>query len=215
MTPQSYPSINATHRRADLGVHIVGLSLVLVAGGALVFAAAQRLEGPIVAAVVVYALCALVSNLASCAYHFAPWHAQRTLLRRIDHAAIYPSITGTFTPFFVAAGTSWTLTLLWLCWGLTVLAMWNKITNAQVKSRWSTASYLGLGALGLSALPDMTNVPVATLWCVLGGALSYVIGTVFYAKKATPYRYAIWHTWVNLGSISMFAGICLALFYAA
>jgi hemolysin III len=160
----------------------------------------------------VYVLCALASNLASCAYHFLPWHHRRVFLRRIDHAAIYPSISGTFTPFFVQAGTPWTLALLVICWGLTAVAIWNKVTNETIKSRWSTASYLALGAIGLSALPDLTNVPVATLWCIIAGALSYVIGTMFYARKSMPFRYAVWHSCVNFGGIFMFAGVWLALF---
>jgi hemolysin III len=192
-------------------IHAIGLVLILAAGGTLIWKSAATLEPKLIIAVIVYVLCALASNLASCLYHFSPLHAQRTYLRRIDHAAIYPSITGTFTPFFVQAGTTWTLTLLWLCWGLTVLAVWNKITNPTVQSRWSTASYLGLGALGLCALPDLHEVPAATLWCILTGAACYVIGTAFYARRAMPYRYAIWHAWVNLGGIAMFAGIWLAL----
>jgi len=102
--------------------------------------------------------------------------------------------------------------LLGLCWGLSVLAIWNKITNETIKSRWSTASYLGLGAIGLSALPDLDNVPIATLWWILAGAGFYVIGTVFYARKTMPYRYAIWHSFVNLGGLAMFVGIWLTVF---
>lgn len=212
MIPDTFPSANPVHRRADLIVHLIGLFLILMAGGFMILQAGDRQSTPIFWAVVIYVLCALISNLASCAYHFAPWHQRRTMLRRIDHAAIYPSITGTFTPFFIFAGTTWTLTLLWLCWGLTILAVWNKITNAQVKSRWSTASYLALGALGLCAVPDLGDVPMATLWCILAGVLSYVIGVGFYARKSQPYRYAIWHSWVNFGGIAMFAGIWIALF---
>ncbi|WP_170454053.1 PAQR family membrane homeostasis protein TrhA [Ruegeria arenilitoris] len=211
MTDATFPSISPAFRRADMTVHAVGLTLILIAGGLLVAKAATHLQGPLVAAVVVYVLCALASNLASWAYHFLPLHERRTLLRRIDHAAIYPSITGTFTPFFVLAGTTWTLGLLVVCWALTAVAVWNKITNETVKSRWSTASYLGLGALGLLALPDLRGVPVATLWCILAGSGCYVIGTAFYARKTLPYRYAIWHIWVNLGGIAMFAGVWLAL----
>ncbi|WP_170452902.1 PAQR family membrane homeostasis protein TrhA [Ruegeria arenilitoris] len=211
MTDATFPSISPAFRRADMTVHAVGLALILIAGGLLVAKAATHLQAALVAAVVVYVLCALASNLASWAYHFLPLHERRTLLRRIDHAAIYPSITGTFTPFFVLAGTPWTLGLLVVCWALTAVAVWNKITNETVKSRWSTASYLGLGALGLLALPDLRGVPVATLWCILAGSGCYVIGTAFYACKTLPYRYAIWHIWVNLGGIAMFAGVWLAL----
>lgn len=211
MTTPTYPSALPAHRRADLAVHLIGLVLILGAGGLLIAIAIGHLEGRLVAAVLVYVLCPLASNVASWAYHFSPWHGHRKLLRRLDHAAIYPSIAGTFTPFFIQANTHWTLTLLGVTWGLTALAIWIKVTSETVKSRWSTASYLGLGALGLCALPDLQDVPVATLWCIVAGSISYVIGTAFYARKSLSYRYAIWHMWVNFGGIAMFAGIWLAL----
>ena len=212
MTSPTYPSPIASYRRADLIVHLVGLCLILFAGGLLLARAAVGSSSAILLAVTVYMLCALASNLASCAYHFSGWHGHRKLLRRIDHAAIYPSISGTFTPFFVLADTPWTWALLALSWGLTALGVWNKIFAAQVQSRWSTASYLGLGAIGLCALPDLGDVPLTTLWCILTGALAYVIGVCFYARRTIPYRYAIWHLWVNIGGIAMFAGVWLALF---
>ena len=120
-----------------------------------------------------------------------------------------------FTPFFVQAGTTWTMTMLAVCWAVTAIAMWKKITDEQVKSRWSTASYFGLGAIGLLAIPDLKDVPMTTLWAIFAGCASYAIGTIFYARKDMPYRYATWHTWVNFGGISMFVGIWLALFSVA
>lgn len=211
-TKMTFPSAIQSHRRADMAVHTIGLVLIVIAGGILTLTAIDRLDTTLIAAAVIYVVCALASNLASWAYHFSRWHDGRQLLRRVDHAAIYPVISGTFTPFFIQAGTSWTLSLLAVCWGLTAVAIWAKITNETVKSRWSTASYLGLGAIGLCALPDLGGVPQSTLWCIFGGAASYVIGVPFYARKSMPYRYAIWHTWVNIGGIWMFAGIWLALF---
>lgn len=208
----TFPSQIAFHRLADIAVHALGLILILTAGSILIHRAVEHLEGPLIVAVVVYVLCALASNLASWAYHFSNWHNRRVLLRRIDHAAIYLSISGTFTPFFVLADTTWTMSLLLICWGLSAVAIWNKITNATVKSRWSTASYIGLGAIGLCAFPDLTGVPRATFWCIGGGVASYLIGTVFYARKTMPFRYAVWHIWVNMGAIFMYAGIWLALF---
>lgn len=213
MTATNYPSPNLSHRRADFAVHALGLGMILVAGGILISRVAAELDSALLLAALVYIASALASNQASIAYHFAPWHDRRAVLRRIDHAAIYPSITGTFTVFFVNAGTTWTLILLGLCWALTGLAVWNKITNETIKSRWSTASYLGLGAIGLLALPDLGDVPAATPWCILAGAFCYAFGTLFYARKTLPFRYAIWHMWVNFGAICMFAGIWMALFW--
>jgi len=206
----TFPSVISSHRRADFVVHLVGLLLIIVGGSALLLRVSANAAPVLMIAVVVYVLAALASSFASIAYHFGPWHSHRVLLRRIDHAAIYPSITGTFTPFFVLAGTGWTMFLLCVCWALTAVAVWNKITNPTIQSRWSTASYLGLGAIGLCALPDMTEVPVTTLWCIIAGATCYVIGTGFYARKSMPFRYSIWHMWVNLGGIAMFAGIWIA-----
>ena len=212
MTQTTFPSPNPAHRRADMCVHAIGFALIVAAVILLMNADFNGQRSAVIWAMVVYVVCALASNLASVAYHFSNLHARRKLLRRIDHAAIYPSISGTFTPFFVLANTSWTIALLWICWALTALAVWNKITNATVQSRWSTASYLGLGAIGLSALPDLDGVPFATLWWIIAGAVCYVIGTAFYARKSMPYRYAIWHMCVNFGGICMFIGIWIALF---
>ncbi len=211
MTVTTFPSPIAAHRRLDLAVHVVGLGFIIIAGTFLIIRTFNSQNTPTSIAVVTYILCGLASNLASFAYHFSDWHDRRVLLRRIDHAAIYLSISGTFTPFFVEASKPWTLFLLCLCWGLSAIAVWHKIYGARVKSNWSTASYLGLGAIGLCALPDLNTVPLATLWCIVGGACAYVVGTLFYVRKGMIYRYAIWHCWVTLGGVMMFAGIWIAM----
>ena len=207
-----YPSPIRSHRRADIAVHTVGLSFILIAGTLLILKATSTLSISLLLAALVYVACGLVSNLSSWAYHFAPWHTKRTFLRRIDPAAIYTSITGTFTPLLVQAGTTRTFIILALCWALALVAIWNKITNPEIKSKWSTASYLALGAIGLLALPDLKNVPSETPKLILAGSSAYAIGTIFYARKTLPFRYAIWHGWVTLGGMLMFAGIWLALF---
>ena len=134
-------------------------------------------------------------------------HDQAIERKKLEHQQEIIAI-----PFFVLAGTPWTLFLLALCWALTGLAIWHKLTHPAVKSKWSTSSYLGLGAIGLAALPDLTGTPLATLWCILAGSLAYVIGTVFYTRRTLPYRYAIWHGWVNVGAIAMLTGLWLAVF---
>lgn len=207
-----YPSPNLSHRRADMGVHAFGLGAILIAGAILLFKTIEILPPALIVAVGIFFLCALISNQASCFYHFAPWHERRKLLRRIDHAAIYLSITGTFTPLLVLAGTQRTYTILVLCWLLSLLAIYNKITNPEVKSKWSTASYLALGGIGLLALPDLREISATTGWCILAGSACHAIGTAFYARKTLPFRYSIWHTWVTFGGMFMFAGIWIALF---
>jgi hemolysin III len=212
MTQPNFPSPILAHRRADMAVHAIGITLIVIAGTTMLIRAGQSLSAPMVLAVLVYVICALASNLASNLYHFSPWHASRVMLRRIDHAAIYTSITGTFTPLLVQAGTTRTYTVLILCWLLAAAAIYKKLTKPKVKSKWSTASYLGLGAIGLVALPDLNGVPATTPQLVLAGSACYAIGTIFYTRKSLPFRYAIWHAWVVLGGALMFAGIWLAIF---
>lgn len=207
-----YPSPVLAHRRADMIVHAIGLSAIVFAGSAMALKASRELPPLLIGAVLIYVLSALISNLASNAYHFAPWHNRRIILRRIDHSAIYLSITGTFTPLLVQSNTTRTWAVLILCWILSVIAIWSKITHPDVKSKWSTASYLALGAISLTALPDLGDVPPDTIWFILGGCACYTVGTVFYTRKTLPFRYSIWHAWVLLGGALMFVGIWRALF---
>jgi hemolysin III len=204
---ETYPSPNRRHRFADLIVHIAGLLFVLIAGTALILRASELPGKAALIAVVLYLLCVLASNLASCAYHFAPLHTHRPRLRRLDHAVIYFTICGTFTPIFVMSGSGFTLVLLGLLWVLAIVAFSHKCLGQNVKSRWSTASYLGFGALGMMAIPSLQDVPDQTIWWVVTGALSYAVGTIFYAQKRLPYRYAIWHSFVAFGGVSMLCGI--------
>lgn len=212
MTQANYPTSELPDRRADQAVQFTAFVMIITGGGALMATAWTNLDGAMILALAIYVLCALASNLSSATYHFSPFHDWRKKLRRLDHSAIYVSITGMFTPLFVLADTTWSWALLAVCWVLTGFAVWRKITGENVKSRWSTASYLALGALGLSALLGLDDAPAAMYWFICAAAASYAVGTIFYAREDMSYRYAIWHGWVNFGTILMFAGIWLAVF---
>jgi hemolysin III len=208
-TAPNFPTPDAKQRRTDLYVHLIAHLAILVGGGVLIWHIQMTHGTAVQISIWVYALCALGSNLASMRYHFSPRHGARVHLRRLDHAAIYPSITGSFTPLLVMIGTAFSLGILALCWGFSLLGIWLKLTSAEVKSRWSTASYLGLGALSLTALPLL---PSKTLWWVLVSSCMYLIGVSIYTRKSLPYRYALWHSCCNLGGVAMFVGIWQALF---
>ena len=121
-------------------------------------------------------------------YHLSPFHEWRLVLRRIDHAAIYLTIAGTFTPLFVLADTEFSLLLLSIVWGLAIPAMLYKIVGSNLDSRWSLVSYLGLGWMGILAVPDLMEIlPVLSLWAMLAGGVFYSLGTIFYARKALPF----------------------------
>lgn len=203
-----YPSIHINHRTADAFVHGATLLAVGVMCGLVSMRISDGIGIQKTLFSILYMVCLLGSALASAIYHFGPWHTVRLSLRRIDHAAIYGLIAATITAVlsdleptfvFIFAGIIWTVTLLAMLW---------KIFGSRVKSRWSTLSYVGLGAIGFIGLVfNFTELPLVTAVTIFVGAGFYLSGIPFYARKSMPYRYAIWHVFVLLGTISFFVGI--------
>ena len=207
-----YPSPDSIERRADFIVHGIGLIFILAAGAALIIQAVAGHGLGVIAAASLYVVGVLFSHTISMFYHLSPFHERRILLRRIDHAAIYLTIAGTFTPLFILADTEFSLFLLSIVWALAIPAMLYKIFGKNLDSRWSLASYLGLGWMGVIGVPEMIDqLPELSLWAMIAGGAFYSLGTIFYARKAQPFRYSIWHSFVMMGGASFFVAIWVVL----
>ncbi len=106
--------------RADLVVHLVGLTIALVGGGILLGVAFQRHAPALVAAVSIYVTGFVAMLGLSIAYNFAAlrW---RPFLRRLDHAGIFLMIAGSYTPFTIEKlHGPWAIGMtvgVWLPWG--------------------------------------------------------------------------------------------------
>lgn len=208
-----YPSPQIKERYADGIVHIIGLAAVFVGCFILIFYTAAQLEMSLVAACSIYAICMTASFGTSASYHMLPQHHWRSGLRRLDHAAIYALIAGTFTPLLVFVGTTTAYYILGAVWILAVPAMLYKILGEQIEPRWSLASYIGLGWVGIIALPDFSAIlPLSALIAIFAGGFFYSFGTVFYRRKGQSFRYSIWHGFVLLGTGSFFTAIWISLF---
>ncbi len=210
-----YPSATPKERRADGAVHFLGMAGVLIGGGTFMALAVMRLEPLLVLACAVYALTLLISFSASACYHMLPWHGGRAGLRRLDHAAIYGLIAGTFTPLLVHVDSLWSYVVLGATWAFALPAMFYKIFGASVDTRWSVLSYLGLGWMGLLALPQLRlHLPTEAIVALVAGGLIYSSGTLFYARRSMRFRYAIWHGFVLAGTAALFAAVALTVFPA-
>lgn len=171
---------------------------------------------PVLVAMLVYglSLCALFG--ASSLYHGVPASAQRTaVLRKIDHAAIYVLIAGSYTPvLFVALDGAWRIATLGAIWAVAVagvvLTMW--FVHAP---RWlSAAVYIAMG--WFAVVPAFKLVPVlpvvVTLLIALGGLL-YTLGAVVYATRkldVLPRRFGfheVFHLFVLAGAAAQFVAI--------
>jgi len=70
-----------------------------------------------------------------------------------------------------------------------------------------------IGAVALIALVDFMSIMSAKVSVLIVMACSfYAFGSIFYARKQQKYRYAIWHSFVLLGSALFFMAIWICLF---
>lgn len=195
-------------RSADRWVHIVGLTGGALGGMILLGLSLGVGRLGQAAAVGVYATCLVLMFLASAAYNLAS-PRRRPLLRRLDHAAIFLMIAGSYTPF-----TTQRLTGAW-AWGMTT-AVWTLAIGAAIgkllapglgRKIW-VAVYLALGWIAVIATkPLLAGVSAVALILLLVGGLVYTLGVVVYLKADLPYRRAIWHGFVTAAAATHFAAI--------
>jgi hemolysin III len=131
-------------------------------------------------------------------------------LRRLDHAAIYLLIAGTYTPFTLGAlrGT-WGWSLAGVVWTLALLGIVFKATSLGFRfHRTSVVLYLLMGWLAVvAAKPLMRELSSFELGWLVAGGLCYTVGVAFYLLKNRPYTHAIWHVFVFAGVASHFMAV--------
>jgi hemolysin III len=149
---------------------------------------------------------------ASTAYHAIPAPKAKSVLRVLDHAAIYLLIAGTYTPFvLVNLRGGWGWALFGVVWGLAAFGVLLETISLQRVRVFSLVLYLGLGWLVAIAIkPLLDNVAIGGVVLLVLGGLAYTGGVVFYAWRKLPYHHAVWHLFVMAGSALHFFAV---LFY--
>ncbi len=152
--------------------------------------------------------------LASTSYHAVPAGRLKERLHRIDHAAIYLLIAGTYTPFTLGVlGGAWGWTLFGIVWGAAAVGVCDKLIAGVRHPRLSTALYLIMGwAVLIAVRPLVLNMPPQGLGWLVAGGLAYSAGVGFYIARRLPYNHFIWHLFVLAGSTCHFFSV---LWYAA
>lgn len=154
-------------------------------------------------AAAVYCASMILLFSVSAAYHWLPRGPLKDLLRRLDHAAIFLFIAGTYTPFMLGSlaeqGGYWLLGLVWLIATAGTVA---KCANRLNHPVLSTAVYLGLGWLSVFLLePLMSAMPRDGLALIVSGGVLYTVGAgVFHFDDRIPYGHFIWHLLVLAAS---------------
>jgi hemolysin III len=211
----SYPAYARSERIADGVIHALGVTLAITGTVLLIIFAALWAKGGAgqVAAVAIYGGAITISLVASACYHMTPWERFRPGLRRLDHAAIYLKIAGTYTPLVALIGGAFAWAVLGGVWLLAVLGAVMKIAFWRTPGRFGPALYLGLGwASVLLMLPLAQTLPVAASILVAVGGLLYSVGVVFFTWERLKFANAIWHALVLAGSGCFFAAIAVGTF---
>jgi hemolysin III len=146
---------------------------------------------------------------ASTLYHAILHPGAKLLLQRLDHAAIFLLIAGTYTPFtLVSMRGDWGLALFALVWVIAIAGMILELACVKRYEKLSLSLYLGLGWIVVIAVkPMLRSVEMGGLLLLLAGGLSYSLGVIFYAWERLAYNHAIWHVFVLAGSVFHFFSI--------
>ena len=191
--------------------HLSGAFLAL--GGAVVLIVIGALKGDPwrIVSFSIYGATLFFLYLSSTLYHSTRGHA-KDVFRKLDHAAIYLLIAGTYTPFtLVTLNGPWGWSLFGVVWGLALLGIAQEIWFAKGARFLSLAIYLLMGWVALVAVVPLIR---ALSWpgfaLMLAGGAIYTIGVVFYVfDKRVRHFHGIWHLFVLAGSAVHYVAILL------
>ena len=195
--------------------HGFGLVAAVAAAPVLIVTTAKTGSATNVAGATVFAATMVLLYCASTLYHAAPRTAVKTLLRKLDHGAIFLLIAGTYTPFTLGPlNGPWGWTLFGLVWGLAAIGVTLKAFDRIEHPIASLGLYLLMGWLCVIAIgPLLERVPLPGLLLLGAGGLAYMAGVAFFAiDSRLRYGHFIWHLFVLAGTSCHFFAV---LGYAA
>ena len=194
---------------ADCCIHVIGIAAGGVAVAILMAMALPQGSALLTASLMIYGCGLIVMLGCSAAYNIAGRSAAKEFLRRLDHAAIFVMIAGTYTPFvLLKIRGAWGMALLVFVWLGAAMGVVVKLLYPRRFERLSIAFYLLLGWSALVAIkPVISALPPAAVTLLGAGGLFYSVGVVFHAWKALAYQNAIWHVFVLAGAGSHYAAV--------
>jgi hemolysin III len=195
--------------RLDRALHLLGLAASAVGGVVLLAVAASAPGGRMLTGAAVYLASLIGMLVCSLLYNSATPGPRRAFLRRVDHAAIFVLIAGTYTPFMIGALDHPTIRAALA--GVWVAAFAGAVIEViqPGRHRWlSIALYLAVGWSGIVVIgPLAERVPSDAMVLIVLGALTYSAGVAVYMIKAWPWSRAAWHGFVLLAAALHFMAV--------
>jgi len=163
----------------------------------------------------IFGLSLVLLYAASARYHWAKRidDMRTDRFQLYDHIGIYYLIAGSYTPYVLinmGDGSGWRVFYsIWLIAFLgTVYKLWFRFKFKML----SLYLYIAMAWLIIFDVKELIqSATPETLWYIVAGGLSYMIGTIFYANDRIPYNHPIWHLFVLGGSAFHFMGVLASL----
>lgn len=202
-----YP--NRAEHLADGVVHAIGLAAAAIGGAVLIAWAWAKGGAAQAVAPGLYALCLIAMLACSAVYNLTRPSPARRLLRRLDEAAIFVMIAGSYTPFTAhhfEGFTTWAIT--GLVWMLAIAGVIGKLCFAALSERFWSGVYVAFGWLSVLIMAPLAGVlPWWILVLLLAGGIVYTAGVSFFLAERMPFRRAIWHGFVVAGAAFHYSAV--------
>ncbi|MDZ4691252.1 PAQR family membrane homeostasis protein TrhA [Terricaulis sp.] len=208
---EHYP--NRVEHAADGIVHAVGILAALIGGGLLVSVALVNRGVPMATAGAIYAMCLMAMLAASAVYNLTRPNPYRRILRRIDEAAIFLMIAGSYTPFTIQLlPPDFAIAVTVAIWMMAFAGAAGKVFYTRLSDRAWSLIYLAFGWLAVLVLGPVvpTLPPLAIVMLVVAG-VTYSGGVLLYLNHAIPFRRALWHACVIIGAAGHYGAVLYGL----
>jgi hemolysin III len=194
---------------ADGIVHGVGI-VASIAVGAVILALVLAKTAPNEAPALLIYVGSLVGLLSvSLAYNLWPASPVKSVLARLDQAAIFLFIAGTYTPFLaIMGGSATTVMMMVLVWGASLVGIALKLIVPERFGRLAILLYLGIGWSGVLVFQQLaSSLPPVALWLLVAGGVLYSLGIVFHLWDRLKFQNVVWHGFVVVGAMLHLAAI--------
>ena len=214
-----YPDYTIPERIADGVIHAIGVAGSLVATSIILTLAIPSLPAQSTLSLVIYGLAMVAMFSFSAAYHLIPGPHWKGGLRRLDKAAIFVKIAGTYTPVcLVALPQTWGIPLLSALGACAVAGVVLKLTAFD---RSTVVAYVLYPLMGWSAIAVgpalITHLSPVQFALILAGGIAYTVGfPVLIVRRPDPWPrtfgyHEVWHLCTVVAAGLHFAAISTVL----
>ncbi len=204
-----FPVYTRAERIADGILHFIGVLAALIAVPVMVtLAAVWYGDASTIGAAVIYGVSLIAMLTCSASYHMVRAGRTKQLLRRLDHAAIYVKIAGTYTLFAVLLAGESTMPIVAGIWGAALVGVGFKMVSARRWAIFTLALYLAMGwAVVVVGAPILQGVSAGTFTLITAGGILYTAGVLFLYWERLRFHNAIWHALVLAATFLIYAAI--------